>query len=189
MSTTINYTNSYGEIVSLQQVDNLDYFEKHFFIDGLMKRKEFFKEGILSKVLYFVSNENLNDLIEQFQNIETTFYTNYTNYGIYNQFEALTYKQSNLIAKSIMVLDTLEMIICEKKLNVLTASVIEYDKYFYVDQELVYMFEYYNTGNLRKIISFTENGTEEFFHDTQRVNEFDWTDLLYYQNGEPIIPS
>ena len=190
MSTFINYTNAYGEFVSSQQLYNLNYFEKHYFVDDLIKKKEFYIDGFLSKLSYYTSNEeNLIDLIELFKNTKVTFYSNKISYGQYNQYESLVYDKNVLTNKSLLIIDGLEKIICEKKVNILDNTVIQYEKYFYENDELIYLFQFKNDGSLRSIIHFDDlNGTEEFYHDSQKALEFDWTNLSYYKTGEPIIP-
>lgn len=190
MSVSVNYTNEYGEIISSQQLNYLNYFEKHYFIDNLLKKKEVYKDGTLFKLLYYTSNEeNPMELIESFKNTKVTLYTNKISYGRYNQYESLTYDKSILTNKSILIIEGLEKIICEKKVSILDNTTIEYEKYFYENDELIYLFQFQNNGDLKSIIHFDDlNGTEEFYNDSQKALEFDWTNLLYYKRGEPIVP-
>lgn len=191
MSTTINYTNELGNLITVQQTNNIESYKKNTYYNNLLKKVEVYDYNQLQHILYYVdNNESLSFLANEYKHTETTFYINPIISGMYVQFEALTYLNNQIVKKASLVNKNIDLTICYKEVNPVDNTTVSWEKYLYnSDEDLIILFTYKLNGELYSMMDFSkEDGTGERLYNSSEVLNFDWTGLEYYQNGNPVIP-
>lgn len=193
MSTTINFTNIYGDSLSSQQINMIKDYRKEYFVNNIFKKSEEFINGVLNNVRYDLEDgESINNIISLYNSSVTIFF--FKQISMQNSCRELSVKKyisGNLDSESILIekINSDEEIIYDKTTNSSNGVVTKYEKYYYENDELRYMFEYFDNGDVYKIISFEGIDSKEFHYLSDLFTNFNWIGLEYYKKGIPKFPN
>lgn len=139
MSTTIQYKNVWGEILTSEQVLTIqDYYRKEFYEDSDLKKVEYYytSEKKLNGLEYYLgAGEDLTTVVSS--NIETygngTFYYNKQITPGYTSWDHYSYNGDDLIGKGKIVYDNKFREIAYQDTDVLTNEITRTIKKFYLE--------------------------------------------------------
>ena len=192
MNTIINFTNICGNIITEQQLQMSGSYYKNYFTNGLLKKTENFVNNSLVYVRYNLDDgESIGNVISSYNSsIKISFFKVVSIQNNHNELSVKTYISGNLVSESTFVekIDSDEEIIYDKTVNTSNGVIITYEKYYYENDELRYVFEYFDNGDVYMINSIDGNDTEVIHHQSDSFANFDWTGLDYYKKGIPVFP-
>lgn len=189
MEFTITYEDFYSE--EPIELDKLsEKYVKVYSLGGQPKRKEFYLKGKMNLLGYYLeSNETLEEVLTQNQGkVEIRireFIGEYlkTHYFYYDNGKPLDYDECFSLH------DKLGKEICFQSGN-------ETTKYFYDNLgKILYIFLYrdgklFNMNNFNPKHEDYTNADQQMFplEELDRLEDFNWKEMVYYHNAEPIIP-
>lgn len=150
MNTIINFTNICGNIITEQQLQMSGSYYKNYFTNGLLKKTENFVNNSLVYVRYNLDDgESIGNVISSYNSsIKISFFKVVSIQNNHNELSVKTYISGNLVSESTFVekIDSDEEIIYDKTVNTSNGVIITYEKYYYENDELRYVFEYFDNG-------------------------------------------
>ena len=66
---------------------------------------------------------------------------------------------------------------------------LKLEKYFYEGEDLKYIFEYFENGNIYMINILNDLDSEQLHYLSIDCQNFDWSGIEYYQNGLQLFPN
>lgn len=149
---SINYKNSSGAMITTQQAKKIGKYEKNYFINGSLKKIEYYDENAISIITYYIdNNENVANVIVQlstapalsFEIVEKNLISNYVASTI------KTYKNQDLTycRKELSVSVEGFILFCQE-LDITTNQPIEGVQKFYENKHFEYWFTYNSDGSL-----------------------------------------
>ena len=195
MSTTIIYKNSFKEIITENQAQQLDLFNKRFFINGILKKIEYHSvyEGV-SVTYYKDQNETnvLQNLILEYPDVTVFSIRTREEIGNYTKENREWFENGILKFKSIAIRDSQRRMIAAEDFDVVTNESKGSGKSFYsesvykmwcvpniegewIDKEFnVFNAEYNDDGSLKRI-DFNEMSTydKELYLPNSENTEYD----------------
>lgn len=195
----IIYTDLYNNPLTLQQLQGLQEYRKITIVNDFKKIEEVYMDGKLNHILYYSQNENLNDIISNYQNNKIIIFHNIQLINGYKKSDLNKYDYGSLTEKSIQVENTEGELIFDSELDLVTGNHRLTKKYVYMDEldeygdrNFKYIFTYQNEI-LHSIEVFTQDEWDSYrnFRVTQIEDYpgyFSWKGYEQYLSVEPIIP-
>ena len=211
MSTTIKYKNLYDEDITLQQLPNVENYDKLQFENGNVKRIDSYYDKKLDSGTYYLSStEDKQAIVLEFSNIwiSTEIYLNTQSMGSFILREWETYGGTNLISKGKTLFDNQDRRIATESLDINSSQTKSIEKVFYltIRAEFIDIDGLPDFGQLsfyyKEDLTIVEINLPGFEDDNYRIidNEnilnnllirplFKWEDHPYYHNASPLIPN
>ncbi|GGI29554.1 hypothetical protein [Pedobacter mendelii] len=137
MSTTIKFTNSYGEQISSQQAESIEYYLREEYEDdfGLRKKIRYNKGAVVGTTHYLKNSENPNDLIinSLAGSDSRGFYFNKQIINGYTIWDIESFKDAEKIHKAKEVWDSKNRTLAYQQIEIHSNAVIGTRKYFYLE--------------------------------------------------------
>lgn len=201
MATSISYENEFEKAITLTQMGNMENYIKVFSVNGLVKRKEEYKKGELIYLIYYKdTNESITNILSENHSIPTVEIRERQIVGNYTQVNESEYVDGVLLFKGISVFDNKGNEIYTSPIDAMTNQhdYEETNKYFYDNNnKKLYTFWYGTNGQFSNMMSYNPNHSvylnefkQEFLlEDLPGLVDFDWSNMGYYHNANPIIPT
>lgn len=207
MSVQIKYKNTAGNLITSQQVQNLDYFDKITFVDDQIKMIESkirIRNGSRTTISYYLSNsENKQEILNKFtdadknQNCNISF--NKQNFGEFGIWDDEEYsKEGDLRHRGKHTLDSKGRIIFSCGFDLQSNQLLDRSfKSYYLGDDMIFTFTYDNDGS---IITITDHEDRFGYYaalDLQQFIEepmiqdsfFSWNEHPYYHSAYPFLPN
>jgi hypothetical protein len=208
MTTTTKFFNKYSNPITASQVQQMDSYQVHNFIDGRIKSKDFYIDGQLRKKSYYLDDDELlSHWVEAFTakgNFSWSLFFNKEQSGPFVQWEIKTYaKTGELKYRNIVVLDEFDQVIFRGDLDLEHDNIMNnMQKHYYVNNP---------TDRItNELLAFTYNadGSFRYIHDVQNLydhikpleleafladtkfsqQQFPWDQHPYYHAATPYLP-
>lgn len=213
MSTTIKYKNLYGEDMTLQQLPNVNDYNKVQLENGTTKRIDTFYDKELNSGIYYLSpNEDMQSILLEFSKIwlSTEIFLNTQLMGAFISKEWEIYKGITLVSKGRTIYDDQEREIAAEFLSLNTFQVEFVEKRFYLTSlgEFIDVnglpgfgrFDFYYTiGSIEvnaevnlpgfEIDIYKITDTQNIFNHSMIRPLFKWEDHPYYHSALPLVPN
>nr|WP_315223702.1 hypothetical protein [uncultured Flavobacterium sp.] len=201
MAVVISYENESEKSITSTQVSFLKKHIKVFSVDGLVKKKEEFKNGVIENLIYYKdSNESITTILSENQTISSIEIRERKFIGNFILIDHSDYYNGVLEFKDISVIDHNGNEIYSSPINIVSNlhDYEETNKYFYDDTgKKLYTFWYGTNGQFGHMQSHNplhKDYINEFKHsfyldELNTLEDFDWANMAYYHNAEPIIPN
>lgn len=207
MSVQIKYKNTAGNLITSQQVQNLDYFDKITFVDDQIKMIESkirIRNGSRTTISYYLSNsENKQEILNKFtdadknQNCNISF--NKQNFGEFSIWDDEEYsKEGDLRHRGKHTLDNNGRLIFSGNFDLQTNQLLygAFKNYYRLD-EAVFTFYYDAEGNVKTIVDCKNIFGYYAAFDLQQFTEepliqdsfFPWDEHPYYHFVYPFLPN
>ncbi|MEG1589248.1 hypothetical protein [Chryseobacterium sp.] len=193
MSEIVQYINDNGvEIVLKKEISEPlpEFYFETYFENGKAKFEKQYENGELNNISFYAySNDEIESILKDKKgNVFVTFIYIDRYYKI---TENLTFRENNIISKTITVQDQNEDQICFKKYELKNSDLVctITDKSFYENGSEKFAFIYNDDGScfmIDRVGAYQEDifaweiGTSE--------TDFTWDGFEYYRNAEPLIP-
>lgn len=191
MSNKVEYKNTFGELISDQQTVMIKDYNKEFYIDNNLKKIEFYINNNINSVHYYqADNEPINTILSNYNSImRVSFFKLISTQNSYKEVSVKTYKEGVLINETILIEDNQGNTLYDKTINSANNSVLTFEKYYYQNNTLKYIFSYFENGDVRIINIYDDLDSEEIHHSSGGISNFDWVGLEYYEKGIQKFPS
>jgi len=199
METIIKYENSVGEPITEQQAAILSSYSKEFWIDGVLKKSEYYSKNVLLWLSYYLDeNEDSNTILAQYSDINVALYSVKNYQGNYYSRNTISYQKGVLYTEGIEVFDNQDRIIMTRSLYP-SGLLHDNTKWFYTDNhdtipshKPLLNFTYSSDGSVDHRPYDYEGDQNEnlnLIKESARIRQyFKWEEHPYYHDGNSVFP-
>lgn len=188
LTMKIKYKTITGEIITFEQAYLLDFYCIEYYENERIIKKEYYSNKQLSSISYYLDefNDIVSDILDS--KIEINYIKENRINSDYKKIEIKTLQFGVLNLTSIHIEELNSQNIIYSKTLDSKGNQIKLEKYFYEGEDLKYIFEYFENGEVYMINIFDGIDSEQLHYSSNLCKNFDFEGLEYYKDGDQIIP-
>jgi hypothetical protein len=189
--STIKYENFLENPITFQQKDMLEEYYKNYFENNLVKKKEFYKIGVLQRVIYYKELETIDQIFAMYPSVSSFEIRERENVNNYTKEIERGYYNGAYKLLGVSVINSDGKDIYSSTLNkddetVLLKSVKKfYYGIYHFENNVVHYFDYNEDGSLKQM------EVKGYLYRASEVISYfgeNWITMIYYHFATPMIP-
>lgn len=186
----IKYENEDEQLISVQQKDALSKYYKTYIINGLPKKKEFYKEGEIIDVIFYKETETVNQIFILYPDIISFDIRERTVVGNYFQVENKSYLNGVLKHLEVFIIDIHGNMIYSDERDISTGIIVtkESSKYYYINNDFSKFCTFYYKSNGEVLEMYNEFAIRIRWDHLPSYFDGEWQNMTYYHNTTPLTP-
>jgi hypothetical protein len=187
----IKYENFLENPITYQQKEMLEEYYKNYIENNLVKKKEFYKTGLLQSVIYYKELETIDEIFAMYPSVISFEIRERENINNYTKEIERGYYEGEYKLLGVSVINSDGKDIYSATLNkddetVILKSVTKfYHGIYNFENNVIHYFDYNFDGSLKQM-----EVKGDLYRASEVINYFgdNWINMLYYHSAEPMIP-